>query len=523
MPADFTKFDTSKIKQIRQFKINYETVKNFETVVTRGPLLQTYVDFVHLNPLILMKTTEQPRPEFSDDLKHLRTESTFAFPKGKVIVLSNEELYPAIKASVDQYVRDLAYEGYFAVVYTVLRGTPAQLRNFLKGKRPFVGAVMIGSLPAAWYEDTDGAEFPCDLFFMDLDGDWKDTDADGKYNEHTTNVLPEVWVGRLWTPTAGGNDAELINDYFSRNHRFRKGSFGCSCEGLAYVDDDWSGFGDCALDMAIPAAGIEVVTDHTQTDGDRFKVELDQHRGWLQVCTHSNPGLHSFKVPGAPTEYVYNTYLRDTNAPNAYFYNLFACSSALFTQAEYMAGWYIFDKAGGQVSNGMAAVGSAKSGSMLYFENFYAPMGTGKVVGDAYVDWWKCLGLTHDANEIHWHYGMVLLGDPTMNWFTGAVPIPRTPRNGSVFDHFPRTMRLSWNPVPIAGAKYRVEIDAFGAKNAGKWAAETGQTWLVSGLLNTTSYDHVFVGAQRGRWRVRSIVNNISAPWSDWSYFRFTV
>jgi len=113
MPGDFTKFDLSKIKQIRQFKINYETVKNFEMVVTRGPLLQTYIDFVHINPLLLMKTTEQPRPEFSDDLKQLRTESVFAFPKGKVIVLVNAGLYPGIKASVDQYVTDLAYEGYF--------------------------------------------------------------------------------------------------------------------------------------------------------------------------------------------------------------------------------------------------------------------------------------------------------------------------------------------------------------------------------------------------------------------------
>jgi hypothetical protein len=357
---------------------------------------------------------------------------------------------------------------------------------------------------------------------MDLNGTWNDPDNDGKFSEHPSGVEPEIWVGRLYTPTSNGNDAALVNDYFSRNHKFRKGLFGCSNRALAYVDDDWAGFGDCALDSMFPASNIEVITDPVTTDGDRYKAEINQHRAWAQVCAHSSPGGHSFKTTGG-AEWVPNSYLRDVNPPNAYFYNLFACSNALFTQPDYMAGWYIFDKNGGSMCNGLAAIGSTKTGSMLMFENFYGPMASGKTIGEALVDWWKALGTTHDLDERRWYYGLALLGDPTLNWWSGAVPTLRDPLEGDTFDHFPRRTNFRWDPVFCSGVTYQIEIDAFGARVAGKWAAEAGMTWLVSGSLFDISYEHMFVGAQRGRWRVRAKVGTIVGPWSDWRYFTYAV
>jgi hypothetical protein len=56
---------------------------------------------------------------------------------------------------------------------------------------------------------------------------------DGKFSEHPTNVEPEIWVGRLWTPSSSGNDAALINDFFQRNHLYQKGLFGASNKALA--------------------------------------------------------------------------------------------------------------------------------------------------------------------------------------------------------------------------------------------------------------------------------------------------
>ncbi len=529
MPEKYSGIDVKKLKHLAQFKIDYERVHVLEYVNREETPPQSFAVYRKSVVPLALTTEEQARPTFPTDLRYLQAYSALQFPRGKMLILVNYDLYPQVKSALDQYVMDVAYEGFFAVVYRVRGGTPSELREFIKSKRPIVGALMVGNLPVAWFEMSDdfhgAAEFPCDLYFMDLDGTWKDPDHDGKFSEHPTGVTPEIWVGRLWTPTSQGNDKDLINNYFARNHSFRKGRLGYCNRALAYVDDDWTGFGDCALDMMFPAPNVETITDPATTDGDRYKVEVNEQRAWAQICSHSNPSLHSFKVPGAPTETVPFTYLKSTNPPNAYFYNLFACSSALFTTPDYMAGWYIFDMPGGLTCYGMSAVGSTKSGSMLAFENFYGPMGSGRLLGDAYVAWWRALGSSHELNERQWHYGMVLLGDPTINWWSGVVPGLVLPAEGATFSNFPRVTNFRWNPTVLSNAtvSYDIEIDAFGARAAGKWAAEVGQRWLVAGPLTATNYQHVFVGAQRGRWRVRARVGALLCPWTDWRYFRYTV
>ncbi|MEI8007803.1 MAG: hypothetical protein WCI48_16465, partial [Bacteroidota bacterium] len=91
------------------------------------------------------------------------------------------------------------------------------------------------------------------------------------------------------------------------------------------------------------------------------------------------------------------------------------------------------------------------------------------------------------------------------------------------FDHYPRRTNFMWDPIGIAGVRYNIEIDAFGARVAGKWAAEAGLTWFVSNTLTDNFYEHLFVGAQRGRWRVRAKLGSRTCPWSDWNYFVYTV
>lgn len=527
MPNDFSKMNFNKVQQIRRFKINYNNVRNLKLIDRDSLEVQTFSEYTtHRGLVVPSSFVKVTRPSFPDELAYLRTYTDAHFPKGKMLVIVNDGLYGAVSTSLQQYVRDVAYEGYFADIYRCNGGNPTELRNFIKQKNP-KGVLFVGNLPVAWFEMPDDfygtAEFPCDLFFMDTNGTWNDTDGDGKYNTHPANVGPDIWVGRLWTPDQNGNNATLINDYFARNHSFRRGFGGQSNKALAYVDDDWTGFDDCSFDLIFPPANIEVHKTPALTNGDNYKVEINENRGWAQVCAHSSPNGHSFKVPTG-SDHIPASYLRDENPPNAYFYNLFACSNARFTQAEYMAGWYLFDKPGGFKSNGMAAVGSTKTGSMLYFENFYGPMASGKTIGEAYVDWWNSLG-THDLGDRRWFYGMVLLGDPTLNWWSGVVPVLTQPFDNQTFNHYPRKTIFRWNPVNISNVtvRYYIEIDAYGAIAAGKWAADSGRTWLVSGPLNGTSYEHFFVGAQRGRWRVRVKAGSIMCPWSDWKYFRYTI
>jgi hypothetical protein len=523
--ATFSRIDIDRVRQLRPFKIDYSRVRNLELVRRDDLVVQDFESYRKIASRKRYRLVEQRPVTLARDLKYLTIDRFGLYLANRVLVLVNHDLYPAVKPAIDQYVADLAYEGYRAQVLTVDGGTPSELRETIRSRHP-IGAVMVGNLPTAWFEMTDdfsgSAEFPCDLYFMDLNGTWNDPDGDGKFSEHPANIQPEIWVGRLWTPTANGNDATLINNYFARNHAYRKGLFGYSNKALAFVEDDWIGFDDCAFDLMFDPANIETIKDPTQTTGPRYKAEVQQHRAWAQINAHSSPGGHSISAPSGG-EWVPSAYLRDTNPPNAYFYNLFACSNALYTQADYMAGWYIFDKTGGSVCNGLAAVGSTKTGSMLLFENFYGPMGSGSTIGEAFVEWWKALGPDHDLGERQWYYGMTLLGDPTLNWWTGVVPQPRTPMTEDVFDHYPRLTHFTWDRIGLPGVSYNIEIDAFGALASGKWAADVGGTWFVSGALTDNSFEHNFVGAQRGRWRVRAKVAGRTAPWSDWQYFKYTV
>ena len=75
----------------------------------------------------------------------------------------------------------------------------------------------------------------------------------------------------------------------------------------------------------------------------------------------------------------------------------------------------------------------------------------------------------------------------------------------------------------IPGARYTVEVDAFHAISAGRWAEEINRTFRIYHNISGQTHYHSFVGAQRGRWRVRAQIGGQNCSWSPWSYFRFTV
>jgi hypothetical protein len=509
----------------REYKLGqaYANLRNLEFRADRAFKLQTFKDYLDLRGRLTdlaLDAEQKPRPTYPADEAYRNKKTKLHYSNGDLLVLVDKTVYNAVAASVDQYVLDVGRDGYWATIHVVNGGTPAQVRNYIKQFNP-AGVLLVGAIVVPWY-DLDGDHFPCDLYYMDLNGSWIDANADGVFDGHEGNLDPEVWVGRIYSPTANGNDADLINDYFARNHKFRLGMLGHARSALAYVDDDWTGFDDCAFDEMFPPSAITKYTNPATTDADLYKAEVNSLRAWVQLCAHSWTQGHALRV-GESNEYIQTPYFRDTNPPNAHFYNLFCCGPGRFTTADYLGGWYIFDKNGGGTNHGLTAVASAKTGSMLYFEDFYRPLGQGKVIGDAFVDWWKARGPVHDHSDRYWFYGLVLLGDPTLTWWKGAVPQLEQPQKEDVFDHWPRQLQFRWDPVNLAGVRYTVEVDAHGAVNGGKWAEETNQTFLQYHNIFGTTRDHTFVGMQRGRWRVRANIGSTACSWSPWSYFRFTI
>jgi len=271
---------------------------------------------------------KKPRPSFPADEAYRNIKTSLHYPFGDILVLVDDDVYTQVSASIDQYVLDIGRDGYWGTIHVVQGGTPTQVRSYIRERSP-VGVLLVGGIPAPWFElDNDfhgvHSEFPCDLYYMDTNGTWHDPDGDGKFSDVTGNMDPEIWVGRIWTPTSNGNDGVLINDYFARNHDFRLGMLGHARSALAFVDDDWVGFDDCAFDEQFPSSVITKYTNPNVTDADLYKAEVNTLRSWVQLCAHSSTHSHALWVPSQnQNEYIQVAYFRDTNPPNSHFYNLF--------------------------------------------------------------------------------------------------------------------------------------------------------------------------------------------------------
>lgn len=94
------------------------------------------------------------------------------------------------------------------------------------------------------------------------------------------------------------------------------------------------------------------------------------------------------------------------------------------------------------------------------------------------------------------------------------APVQVSPRNGIVYNRFPRTTTLTWRPVAGAG-HYMVEIEYFAN---GRWIGN-----YKLDRSNDTRHVFRFVGAQPGRWRVWAVNSRgVAGRKSGWRTFRYT-
>ena len=113
----------------------------------------------------------------------------------------------------------------------------------------------------------------------------------------------------------------------------------------------------------------------------------------------------------------------------------------------------------------------------------------------------------------------------------GPRPELLEPKNGAVFDHYPRRTLVSWKPVAGA-AHYLLEVQYRSMRrersgdgriyleDAG-WAPHNDGLHSAS-VLGTGAVFH-FIGMQRGRVRIRPVTDDgNTGPPSAWREFRFT-
>ena len=460
--------------------VDIQKVKKIEWIDPWGREPTGYSEF--------LKTQPPPQPLKIENLRRFEKERVNYKRRlsSLVLVIVNSHLYTHIQSSITQYQNDLIADGYSVEVVLWSGGSPFDLRSYLQIRFPegLMGAVLIGDLPVSWFE-YGTAEFPCDLYLMDLDGTWQDFDVDGILDTHTNgsgDVSPEIWIGRL-DPSrlTWGGQAHLLHNYFTKNHDYRSGTLSLPHRALAFVDDDLESFEDCHLSQTY--GDVTTINSSNQTTATEYKSRLLQDYEFIHVCTHSSCWAHTFRINYNPFEgqSVFNYEIHALD-PHALFYNLFACSNTRFVETNCLGNWYIFGD-----EYGLAAVGSAKSGSMLYFQFFYLPLGQGKSIGASFKDWFCVMGDDgFEPWEISWFYGMNILGDPALT--TNSSAASETSKDSQESSEY--CSKSSWPSFQITTDEFSQGNPAITLDNAGKpWVI-----WEDGRHIRTNLYSSYFEG-----------------------------
>jgi hypothetical protein len=432
-----------------------ELAKLFKEDAKNAPK-DTYEDYLRSRPDVPLFISE--RQVFPAPKPDVKSKSV-----SKILVITESVLYPQIEQRVMRYINDISNAYNCTVVSQQASASihPVALKNMIINEwnlGAVDGVVLIGNLPAGWFEIANDfyeygyAEFPCDLFLMDLDGTWTDADSNGKYDSHTGSFInPEVFVGRISAYNMGNLCSELqgISDYFDKNHDFWTGVTPVDQQkGLTYTDRDWTPYSDFLHDISYLYGSYDAFS----ANDSFFKKSdyLSRIGGgvyeFVQLSCHSNWLMHRMYGPTAEDyEDITNTEIFNLT-PQALVYNLFCCSGVRWTSAGttgFLGGAYVYNSD----VRSLASIGSTKTGSMLGFGNFYSYVSIDKAIGQALKNWWiSYVGPTHDFDETCWFYGMSIIGDPMADPMYEAPYVIVPPANVSISRPGSDAI-LNWNSV----------------------------------------------------------------------------
>lgn len=377
---------------------------------------------IHYPEAILKTTVVVPQTEIFSHLCQLHytpiNSATFNY-----LILTTPSLYNSLQSDIVTYAEDVhTIYGYGIYIETIENAAPEDIKSLiLNYQYNLCGVFFIGDFGNCLYElDNDFGKYgykkwPCDLFYMDLNGVWSDSDGNGIYDQHTGNVAPEIFMGRL--STAGlsslGDEISLIRRQLQKSHNYWwRTSYNTSDTVLNYIDKDWNGiFLPNTISPVFASSNVDDIrygVSSVFSPSDYLQRLSSNNYGFTHLAAHSSPVLHQLTNGYINLSQIIN------NTSSNYAYNLFCCSACNWmagTSQGYLGGAYLFNQ-----GKTIAVVGSTKIGSMLGTSIFYSQF-PNKNIGEAFLYWWQNhYGNSHSSNVISWSYGMTILGDPTINF-----------------------------------------------------------------------------------------------------------
>lgn len=343
------------------------------------------------------------------------------------LIITTQALYDSLSIELRTYAEDVhAIYGYGILLESTTNATPEHIKNLITTYQDnLIGVFLIGNMGECMFEkDNDHSygyrRWPCDLYYMDIDGNWYDSDNNGIYDIHTGDVQPDIFFGRLSAQglSSLGSEVALIRRQLTKSHHFWwESSYHSAQTALNYIYRDWeeSLFSKNYIASVFLSGAVDDIRDSIGSSFSKsdYLYRLSQPiYGFTHLAAHSGPTSHVFY---AANEAIYlNEIKQSVMNNNCYGYNLFCCSACNWLAANnqgYLGGAYLFN-----MGKTLALVGSTKTGGMYTSDDFYTYLSS-ESIGEAFRDWWiSSLGNNHTNYTISWFYGMTLLGDPTINF-----------------------------------------------------------------------------------------------------------
>ena len=393
-----------------------------------------------------------------EGIKSGKAEFTMNANSGQIIIYVNSTIFGALNSSLTQFSADLQAAGY-QVVFRNWSATGPRFFDAMNLKQDInsyytasmAGVIFVGKMPYREYELLGLGLIPCcDLYFMDLDGNWTDTNFNSYFDSHTAGTGDrdaEIWVGRIDpSPMNTGGDIGAIMSYFAKNHQYRTINLRRPDSALLYIDDDWSIWTNEWLGEVVHAySNVTVMAVNASTNDVNYEKELLNQYEWVHLFVHSYWNQHEFHTGGTVAGYTSWNEIRGKNT-QALFYLLFACSACDFSQIQNIGTEYLF------TGNTLGVIGSSSPGGMFEPSQFYEPVGNGACLGTGLVDWFSnCTLGSSGLNNPQNSYGMVILGDPSLLIKYGPFSAPPTLFNpGSIG----KNVQLFWTSIPDAAIYY---------------------------------------------------------------------
>ncbi len=441
----------------------------------------------------------------------------------RVCLLVVTNTYTNIIVQLATYRQDLVTAGFTPVMeFIKTNGTPstaadvrAILSNLYSQADSLSGAVLIGDVPHITYElmenwgggATYSQPFPCDLYYMDLNGTWRDTNStlpfqSGAYDVWTGNSNLEIWVCRMRTSTmtSMGRETNALPRYFDKNHRFRAGDGVRKRYALVYDDDGWTNYFADDVDAVRRVYGdahIEAVQEATITTGVDFmsnRLARSHELVFVRGTSSINPSAHTFFHGSPITSDMNASDYRRIGPPTAFF--SFGVPWISDFTVNSVAGTAVFNT--NRNDSGLAAWGSTKRvGTMTADRYFYEALAEGDCIGEAFRRWFNTAQSLYYTNAPRSWYGMVLIGDATLRLNdTGAAPT-----NGNAYAAVPFS---DWSAV--AGNTYIFQ----------RSDDLLNQTWSnISAVVTAQDYSISFSDANTGAKAAAYRVVRVTTPYTN--------